>query len=203
MRILTGNLSNFADNKGLLLADEIKLFGLSHIMQKAILLVVGVCILSLSSRVTVPIGFVPVTLQTLAVLSIAFAYGKTLGFATVFAWLVAGFTGLPVFAAGSGPAYMMGPTAGYLFGMLVSSYLVGFMAEKGMSRHPLLVGLAMVIGNLVIYSFGVAWLGNFVGYGSKVFTLGVIPFLFGDLAKIVIAAIAFPTTWKLVSWLNR
>ena len=82
------------------------------------LVALGVALLTLSAKFKVPFYPVPVTLQTLAVPLIAAAYGARLGTATVVAYLLAGFVGLPVFTNTppelASPLYFLGPTGGYL-----------------------------------------------------------------------------------------
>src|ERR687893_287399 len=89
----------------------------------AMAVVFGVCLLTLSAKVQVPFWPVPMTMQTLVVFMLGMAYGARLGAATVFAYLLVGAAGLPVFAGtperGIGLTYMMGPTGGFLIGFLV------------------------------------------------------------------------------------
>ena len=65
-----------------------------------------------------------------------------------------GAAGLPVFAVGAGPAVLLGPTGGYLFGFIPAVYITGRLAEKGWDRRIGTTVLAMVFGNLAILSFG-------------------------------------------------
>ncbi len=77
------------------------------------------------------------------------------------AYLVVGGLGYAVFAedaSGWDMLRLSSATGGYLVGMLVAATLVGFLADRGWTRKPLLALVAMVLGNVVIYAFGVAWL---------------------------------------------
>jgi biotin transport system substrate-specific component len=109
--------------------------------------------------------------------------------------------GLPVFAGtpekGIGVAYMLGPTGGYLLGFVVAAYITGLLAERGWDRSVSTTVAAMLIGNAVIYLFGLVWLGSIVGWDKPVLALGMTPFLLGDLAKILLAAAVLPALWKL------
>ena len=167
------------------------------------LVLAGSLLLTLSAKIQVPFYPVPMTLQTLVVLLIGVSYGWRLGFATVLAYLAQGAMGLPVFAGtpekGLGLLYMAGPTGGYLVGFALAAGLTGWLAERGLDRSVIGTAIAMIAGNLVIYVFGLAWLANFVGF-EKAVTLGVIPFLFGDLVKIMLATASLPVIWK---FLNR
>ena len=56
----------------------------------------------------------------------------------------------------------------------------------------------MVIGNIIIYAFGLLWLGTLIGWDKPVVALGMTPFLLADFAKILIAAALLPTLWKFL-----
>ena len=85
------------------------------------LAVIGSILLTLSAKIQVPFWPVPMTMQTFVVLVLGVAYGWRLAGATVLLYLAQGALGLPVFAAGGGPAYMDGPTGGYLVGFLLAA----------------------------------------------------------------------------------
>ena len=165
---------------------------------KIAMVVAGSILLALSAHIKVPFYPVPVTMQTMVILLIGMTYGARLGALTIFAYLAEGAVGLPVFAGGAGLAYMAGPTGGYLFGFLVSAFVVGMLAEKGWGKSWATVGLAMIIGNIVIYAFGVTWLSSIVGSFDKALQFGLLPFIYGDILKIVIATAALPFAWKLL-----
>lgn len=166
-----------------------------------ILAIAGSLLLTLSAKVHIPFWPVPMTLQTLAVLVIGMAYGPRLGGATLLLYLAEGAIGLPVFSGtperGIGLAYLAGPTGGYLVGFVLAAALVGVMAERGWDRSPVTAVTAMVVGNLVIYVCGVAWLGAIIGYGG-VWSAGVEPFLLGDGIKIALGAALLPACWKIL-----
>ena len=142
------------------------------------------------------------TMQTFMVLVIGMAFGWRLGAATVLAYLVAGAAGLPVFAGtpekGLGLVYMTGPTGGYLLGFLLAAIATGFLAERGWDRRAATTFLAMLVGNIIIYAPGLAWLGVVVGWDKPVPEWGLTPFLLGDLAKIALAMLVMPAAWKLL-----
>ena len=163
---------------------------------KVALVIGGSILLALSAHIKVPFYPVPVTMQTMLVLMIGMAFGPRLGFATIMAYLAQGAMGLPVFAGGAGLAYMAGPTGGYLFGFAVAAIVTGFLAEKGWGKSVGSTALAMVIGNIVIYAFGVTYLSSIVGGFDKAIQFGLAPFIYGDLLKIVIATAVLPLAWK-------
>ena len=178
--------------------------GLS-MMAQLVLVLAGSMLLALSAQfaVRIPISPVPVTGQTLVVLMIGMAYGSRLGSATVLAYLVEGGMGLPVFANGTaGWAVIMGPTGGYLAGFVVAAFVLGRLAERGMGRGPISTALAMAIGTVIIYAAGVSWLGQFIGF-DKAIAGGMMPFLYGDALKLIVAAGLMPLAWRAVRALSR
>ncbi len=161
------------------------------------LIYVGSVLLTLSAKVQVPFWPVPMTMQTLVVLVIGAAYGPRLGVVTVLAYIAEGLAGLPVFAGVSaGPAYMMGPTAGYLVGFIAAAAVVGLLAERGWDRRlPLLIA-AMCIGHLVIFAFGVAWLTNLFGW-DKAIAAGVAPFVWATVLKTALGVAVLRGMWMV------
>ncbi len=143
---------------------------------------------------------VPHTGQTLGVLLVGAALGWRRGGLALLTYVVAGLAGLPFFAAGSGGlARLTGPTGGYLVGFIVAATLVGWLAERGWDRTPWLMALAMVLGNLVIYALGVAWLMRTLHLSFSVaYQGGVEPFLAVDAIKLVLAVIILPGAWFLL-----
>ena len=165
-----------------------------------VLVLAGSFVLALASQLAIrfPFSPVPVTAQTLAVLIIGAVMGSKRGALAVIAYLAQGAAGLPVFAGGlSGVAYMAGPTGGYLAGFALAAYVTGFCAEKSLDRYMLTAILAMVLGNIAIYLIGLAWLAVYVGINNA-FTLGLYPFVIGDILKLAIASMLLPAGWKLI-----
>ncbi len=158
--------------------------------RQALMIVAGVALMTLAAKTQVPFWPVPMTLHTLAVMGFAVALGPRMACAIFIAYLATGAAGLPVFSGsperGIGLAYMMGPTGGYLAGFLVASWLTGWLAQNGTLLRRV---LAMLAGLVVVYAFGMAWLLAFVP-AAKVLSVGVAPFLLGDLVKIGVVAAA-------------
>ena len=172
-------------------------------VRNVMLAIAGSLALWVSAKIQIPFFPVPMTMQTLVVLVIGMAYGWKLGAATVGVYLLQGAVGLPVFAGtpekGIGLAYMMGPTGGFLVGFVLAAAVVGFLAQRGWDRNTGTTALAMVIGNATIYVPGLLWLGMVVGWDKPVLQWGMTPFLLGDVAKLLIAALLMPAVWKLMA----
>lgn len=162
-----------------------------------VLIVGGSLLIAVSAQIA--IGYpVPITAQTFAVLMIAALLGARRGVACVLAYLAEGAAGLPVFAqAKAGPAVFGGFTGGYLVGFVAAAFVVGILAEKGWDRKFRTTVLAMVIGNIIIHAFGLAWLSILVGPRTAA-AGGLYPFIPGDILKIVLAAAAMPSAWKII-----
>ena len=155
----------------------------------------GIALLTASAHIKIPFYPVPLTMQTLIVLGIGMTYGARLGGATLLGYLAAGFVGLPVFAGGAGMAYMMGPTGGYLAGFFAAAVVLGALAERGWTRNWATAAAAMLVGNAIIYLLGVGWLTSLIGW-DKAVQFGLLPFLFGDALKLIIAALGVPYFWS-------
>ena len=166
------------------------------------LIVGGSLLIGLCAQVA--IGWpVPVTGQTFAVLMIGALLGARRGSLCVLAYITEGAARLPVFAQGkAGFAVLLGPTGGYLVGFVAAAYITGLLAEKGWDRRVGTTVVAMVLGNAVIYVFGLAWLCCLMGIKRGVLTVGLYPFIVGDLLKISLAAIVLPFGWKLLGMAN-
>ena len=159
----------------------------------------GVLLTALSARMSIPFWPAPFTMQTLAVLLIAGAYGPRLGTATILAYLGLGALGLPVFAGGGGVAYMLGPTAGYLFGFVPAAAASGALSARGWDRNWRGSAGAMTLGTAVILACGVAWLTRRLGFQAAL-RGGLVPFLPGALLKIGLGALLLPALWR---WKSR
>lgn len=179
----------------------------SALLYDAALVLAGSLLIALSAQIAIPLPFspVPITGQTMAVLLVGALLGARRGSLAVLVYIAEGMAGLPVFAPGGavGPARLLGPTGGYLVGFVAAAYLVGLLAERGWDRRVSTTAAAMALGNVVIYTIGVLWLTVFVGSLSAALAAGVVPFIPGDLVKIVIAALLLPAGWKVLGWSNR
>ena len=177
----------------------------SRAWRAVVLAVVGSGLLALSAKLNVPMVPVPISMQTFVVLVIGAAFGWRLAGATVLLYLAEGIAGLPVFAQGAGPAYFAGTTGGYLVGFLAAATLVGWLAERGWDRNVAWTAAAMVLGNVVIYVLGLAWLYVVItmirgidGFGlPQLLAAGLTPFLIGDALKIALASAVLPLAWRV------
>lgn len=172
-------------------------------LTKALLVTGGALFLGLLAQISIPVpgSPVPVTGQTLGVLLLATAYGANMGLATFALYLAIGFAGAPVFAEqGYGFEKFVGPTGGYLAGMLIASWVLGALAGRKWDQKLFSAISAMLIGDLIIFSAGLIWLQHFTGKDwAWSFGAGLTPFIFGEVLKIAIAGTSLPTVWKFVA----
>jgi biotin transport system substrate-specific component len=169
-------------------------------LRDLLLIVGGSLLVAGMAQVRIPLPFtpVPITGQTFAVLVVGAALGPRRGPAALLVYLLEGLLGLPFFAGGtSGLAALLGPTGGYLLGFVAAAWLVGLLAARGMDRRFPGALLAFLIGEIVIYLCGVAWLSAFLGL-QRALVAGFLPFVIGDILKMLAAALALPAAWKLV-----
>ena len=175
------------------------IFQQRNIFLDIFLILVSVALLGIMANIRIPLWPVPVTMQTFGVFLIAFFFGSRKGFLTIAAYLLAGIVGFGVFAGyKSGYAAFLGPTAGYLIGFLFMAFFVGKLIEKGYGRTKSSVFLCMIIGNIILYTFGLTGLWLYLGKIGiwKVLMAGLIPFIIGDAIKIAGAVALFPYLWK-------
>lgn len=168
-------------------------------LRDILLVLAGSWLVALFARIEIPLQPVPITGQTFAVLLVGALLGSKRGAAAMTAYITQGVVGLPFFAGGaSGIGILTGASAGYLLGFVGAAYVVGWLAERGLERSVRTSILPFLAGTLIIYFFGVAWLSNVLGSVGKAAQLGLLPFLAGDLIKLIAAALVLPAAWKFV-----
>ncbi len=153
----------------------------------------GVFLISALAQVVIPLPWtpVPITGQTFGVALIALSWGRARGLATIVSYIALGAIGLPIFAAAQS-GLSVGPTLGYLLGMVAASYVVGGLADRGWTGSFKKTLAAAFLGSLFIFGFGLITLSFFVPK-SLLLGAGLFPFLPGDLIKNTLAA---TISWK-------
>jgi len=154
----------------------------------------GVLALAASAKFSVVLPFTPVpfTLQTLVLALIILLRGPS-AWRTVAAYILLGLAGLPVFAYGGGPHYILSPTFGYIIGFMIAS-LLGFLSRSYSLKHYTMLAVAV---NAVVYACGLLWLSmwftllkglDFTNSLRAALLTGVAPFILWDIFKALIAA---------------
>ena len=167
------------------------------------LIAISAALITICSWISIQIGPVPVTLQTLAVLAVLLTAGGRRGTIAIAVYLALGAVGVPVFSGfKGGPAAFMGPTGGFLAGFLLAA-LVFWLFEKLIfaklmttPAKKLIFGIVnSLIFEIIVYLVGVIWFMTVyaaqtgpVGLGT---VLGwcVIPFIIPDIVKIAAASV--------------
>ena len=150
------------------------------------LVLLGTVLLAASAHVQVPFWPVKMSMQTFMVLVLAATYGSRLGMVTVVAYLIEGAIGLPVFQNGGGLTSFGGPTAGYLAGFVLATWVVGSLSERGAIRSALAATGVFLLGDAIIMVLGTVWLSNLIGF-EKALSAGCLVFLPAEALKISLA----------------
>ena len=168
----------------------------------AALILSGAVATAYAAQLVIPMWPVPFTAQTLAVLLVGSVLGATRGAISLIAYFSMGAVGLPVFSAATSLSF--GPTFGYLVGFVAAAAVVGYLSERGWHRSAVGVIGSFAIANSVIYLFGLPWLAFALGNlgvandFSSVAAAGLVPFILGDVIKMVLAAALLPLAWKFL-----
>ena len=156
----------------------------ARIGMRVVAVVAAAALTALAARVAVPLPGIPVpfTLQPVAVLLSGVLLGAAGGMSSQLLYLAVGMMGVPVFAAGGGAAYLLGPTGGYL-----AAWIAGSIA----SRKPDAIGIAFgaLLGLAVTHLGGLSWLAAVSGREAAA-AVGLAPFFVGDLLKIALVTVA-------------
>ena len=147
----------------------------------------GSILLTISAKIKIPFYPVPMTMQTFVVLFLGMSLGFKMALATVLVYLLEGLLGIPVFSnspeKGVGLVYFTGPTMGYLIGFLFAAFFSGYLNFK---TNIILIFLKLILSVFFIYLFGVIWLGVLIGWEKPIIKLGVLPFIYAELFKILL-----------------
>ncbi len=178
-------------------------FPRSTALTQALFIVGGVGFIAALAQIAIPVpgSPVPVTGQTLAVLLIGTTYGARFGILTFATYLLAGIAGAPIFAGSThGIEKVVGATGGYLLGMLVASFVLGYLADRKADQKFHTSFPALLLGDLIIFTFGLLWLRSSLDLTwSATVAAGLTPFFLGEILKIAIAATSLPLIWRKIS----
>ncbi|MGM0413849.1 MAG: biotin transporter BioY [Bacillota bacterium] len=138
--------------------------------------------------IPLPISPVPITLQTFFVLMSGLIGGKYIGITSQLTYFFIGIIGLPVFASGlGGIGVLLSPTGGFLIAFPLAAYIAGIKKNLTDSKYLL---IKLIFANLIIYLIGITYM--IIGWDfnlKSALTAGVLPFIPGDLLKIILLII--------------
>lgn len=162
-----------------------------------------ICILGPLS-IPLPFSPIPISFTNLAIYITVFALGMKYGTISYLIYLLIGMVGVPVFSGFSGGlGKLAGPTGGYLIGFIFLALIAGYFIDH-FSGRVLPAAAGMILGTAVCYLFGTFWLCQqaSLNFAAGLAT-GVIPYLPGDGAKIILAAVAGPALRRTVLNLRK
>jgi biotin transport system substrate-specific component len=168
------------------------------VRRRVLAVLLGTALVAGAAQVTVPLPGtpVPMTLQPLAVLIVGGLLGPSLGAASLLLYVAIGAAGAPVFTPSPllpyGIGRVFGPTGGYLLAYPLAAYAVGWIAGTG--RSTLRIAAGALAGLVLIHLGGLAQLALITGSLDRAARFGTLPFLLGDIGKLVLAVLILRPT---------
>ncbi len=158
--------------------------------------------------IRIPLGYSSITLQTFFTAMAGCVLGPWYGALSQLVYVALGLVGLPIFTQGGGIGYLMQPTCGFLIGLIPAAWVIGRIA--GRKPEPKQIVPACLLGYGVLYAIGVPYmaliLNTFLGKGmgfSAIMWAGMIPFLPGDMIKILCITLLMPPILKQLNKLDK
>ncbi|WP_455715863.1 biotin transporter BioY [Anaerosporobacter sp.] len=149
-----------------------------------------VALTAICSQIQIPLPMVPINLALFAVYLTGTLLGPQYGSLSILAYIILGGIGIPIFAGfRSGFGTITGPTGGYIVGYIFTAFIVGLITKEfGYTWLKLVI--AMVLGLAVCYILGTIWFMYVTSNSlASAMTYCVIPFLPGDVVKIILATL--------------
>ena len=158
--------------------------------------------------IRIPLGYSSITLQTFFTAMAGCVLGPWYGALSQLVYVALGLVGLPIFTQGGGIGYLMQPTCGFLIGLIPAAWVIGRIA--GRKPEPKQIVPACLLGYGVLYAIGVPYmaliLNTFLGKGmgfSAIMWAGMIPFLPGDMIKILCITLLMPPILRQIDKLDK
>ena len=158
--------------------------------------------------IRIPLGYSSITLQTFFTAMAGCVLGPWYGALSQLVYVALGLVGLPIFTQGGGIGYLVQPTCGFLIGLIPAAWVIGRIA--GHKPEPKQIVPACLLGYGVLYAIGVPYmaliLNTFLGKGmgfSAIMWAGMIPFLPGDMIKILCITLLMPPILRQLDKLDK
>lgn len=163
---------------------------------------------AIGAFISIPLGEVPVTLQTLFVILSGLILGPKLGALSQTIYIILGLVGVPIFAEfNGGPQAVMKPSFGFIIGFVFAAYIIGKIAHSENGSSTKNIWIASLVGTIVIYLFGLPYmyymLNIVMAKGlsfNAIVKMGCLLFLPGDLLKFIVASVV---AMKTIPILNK
>lgn len=158
--------------------------------------------------IRIPLGYSSITLQTFFTAMAGCVLGPWYGALSQLVYVALGLVGLPIFTQGGGIGYLVQPTCGFLIGLIPAAWVIGRIAAR--KPEPKQIVPACLLGYGVLYAIGVPYmaliLNTFLGKGmgfSAIMWAGMIPFLPGDMIKILCITLLMPPILRQLDKLDK
>lgn len=190
-----------------------RFFPESGILEDALVAFGSSALIAVLAQISIGSEPSPVTGFTLGVFLVALFFGAKRAVLAVLMYFLEAALGLPVLAGLQGGWHkLVLPNAGYFVGALLAAFTVGLLANRGWTRKPQLVFMAVLIGTALIYIVALPWLAiaapeipfpqteQTIAASSPIINVlkaGFFPFLIGDFVKALICAVVFVCAWAV------
>jgi biotin transport system substrate-specific component len=155
----------------------------------------GSLFIAACAQIQVPFFLVPMTMQPFALIVVALLMSPALAVSTVAVYILEGTMGLPVFAGlKGGLSILFSPTAGYIVGFLPMVYVISKLKHNLTTVSSRF--LVCIIGKVPLYTFGLAWLSSFVGFGVAI-KVGLLPFILPAIVSTLFAILSVDLLGRL------
>ena len=178
-------------------------------LREVILCGLFIALITVGTFVRIPVGTDVYTLQFLFTLLAGLMLGARLGALAIGTYVLMGLVGIPVFASGGGPAYVLQPTFGYLVGFILQGWVTGALARRGVPTFRRALA-ACAAGMVVLYALGIPYfyfISNYIidapiGFWVAVWYCGVLQIL-PDFLLCVAAAYVGIRLYKAGLWIHE
>ena len=178
-------------------------------LREVILCGLFIALITVGTFVRIPVGTDVYTLQFLFTLLAGLMLGARLGALAIGTYVLMGLVGIPVFASGGGPAYVLQPTFGYLVGFILQGWVTGALVRHGVPTFRRALA-ACAAGMVVLYALGIPYfyfISNYIidapiGFWVAVWYCGVLQVL-PDFLLCVAAAYVGIRLYKAGLWIRE
>ncbi len=149
-------------------------------------------------KITIPMPLTDMhfTMHWFSVLLAGLLISSNQAFMSVATYLIVGLIGIPVFASGGGPAYLLKPTFGFLLGFAFAAWVMGFLNERMHTMRALPMMIPATAGFVVYYGMGLIYfymianflLANPIGW-KEIFVVYCVGTMAPDYILCVLAVV--------------